>query len=79
MSFADGHCEPWKWKDKRTMKLMDGIINYDIIIDVPFLALIEKKFYDLKFYYINSKLPEEPNHKPFDDFLIKLRRQLLNE
>jgi len=24
MSFADGHCKSWKWKDKRTMELMDN-------------------------------------------------------
>ena len=27
MSFADGHVKHWKWKDERTMELMDG--SYD--------------------------------------------------
>ncbi len=24
MSFADGHSEPWKWQDERTIKVMRG-------------------------------------------------------
>lgn len=24
MSFADGHSEPWKWQDERTIEVMQG-------------------------------------------------------
>ena len=30
MSFADGHSDRWKWKDRRTMLLMDSIGNNDL-------------------------------------------------
>ena len=29
MSFADGHCEYWKWKDKRTVMLAEGSLSED--------------------------------------------------